>query len=274
VTARSGWSPRVIFFDLDDTLIHEHETDESLMIEVVQRNVPAPPWSPPEIVRAVRAAARARWAQSGEVEYCRRIQTSSIEALYGDYSGNDPHLTALRSFISATDHQASVWIDALRTLGVEDESLGHILAEAFASDRRGRHVPFPDARPALERLAPTYRLGLISNGAPAIQRLKLAGSGVASFFDPSLIVISGDVGIGKPDPAIFASALTWADAVADDAVMVGNSLESDVAGARNAGIRAVWVDRGGETLPPDLVPFQIVRSLDGLFSTGSRGPRL
>jgi putative hydrolase of the HAD superfamily len=264
---RANWLPRVIFFDLDDTLIHEHATDESVIVDVVSRNVAAPSWLPSEIVRAVRDAARARWAQSGETEYCRRIQTSSIEAMYGDYSGDDPHLTALRAFISTTDYRDGVWSDALRALGIEDKSLGHSLSVAFASERSARHIAFSDARPALERLAPMFRLGLITNGAPAIQRLKLTGSGFVSFFDPSLISISGDLGIGKPDPAIFARALSRAEIVADEAVMVGNSLPSDIAGAGNAGIRAVWVDRRGEPLPPDLKPFQIVRSLDGLFST-------
>ena len=276
MTARSAWLPRVIFFDLDDTLIHEHETDESAIFEVFYRYVPTSSWSPSEVVRAVRVAARARWDQSGEVEYCQRIQTSSIEALYGDYSGADPHLGALREFVSATGYRQEVWVDALRALGIDDRSLGHTLSVGFAEERSARHDPFPDARPALERLAPTYRLGLITNGAPAIQRLKLAGSGFLSFFDQSLIFIPGNLGIGKPDPAVFAQALTQAAVVADEALMVGNSLASDIAGARNAGIRSVWVNRTGEALPPDLKPFQIVRTLDQLFSgldDGSEAPR-
>ncbi|HLZ08746.1 MAG TPA: HAD family hydrolase [Chloroflexota bacterium] len=269
--SRSTWRPRVIFFDLDDTLIHETATDDAAIVEVFSRNVSESSWKPSEIVTAVRVAARARWAQSGEGDYCRRIQTSSVEALYGDYAGDDSHLTALRAFVSGTSYREGVWVDVLRTLGIEDISLGNKLAVEFASERRARHVAFPDAGPVLARLAPSYRLGLITNGAPAIQRLKLAGSGFVGFFDPALILISGDLGIGKPDPAIFARALTQAGVVADEAVMVGNSLASDIVGARNSAIRAVWVDRTGEVLPSDLKPFQVIQSLSELLTGWGSG---
>ena len=59
------------------------------------------------------------------------------------------------------------------------------------------------------------------------------------------IVISAEVGAAKPDPAIFASALAVAGARAEEAVHVGDTVEADIAGARAAGLRALYLDRSG-----------------------------
>ena len=56
-------------------------------------------------------------------------------------------------------------------------------------------------------------------------------------------MVSGELGAGKPDAAVFDHALGLLGAEREDAVMVGDSLECDVAGARAAGLGAVWVNR-------------------------------
>ncbi len=256
-----AWRPRVIFFDLDDTLIYEDASDDAAILEVVRRLAPSLAASDATLIAAVRTTARTLWEQSGEIAYCRTIQTSAIEGLYGDYAGADPHLAALRQFIHATGYRQRVWTAALQTLGVDDPALGARLAVAFAERRWTHHVPFPDTHATVERLARQAHLGLITNGAPAIQRAKLAGSGVAEFFAPDLVVISGDLGVGKPDPAIFRVALARAGVSADAALMIGNSLRNDVVGAQNAGIRAIWVDRTGEPLPSNVHPERVVTTL-------------
>ena len=59
------------------------------------------------------------------------------------------------------------------------------------------------------------------------------------------MIISGEFGVAKPDPAIFREALRLGSASADQALHVGDSLEFDVAGASAAGIRSAWVNRRG-----------------------------
>lgn len=88
------------------------------------------------------------------------------------------------------------------------------------------------------------RVGIITNGPAEVQRAKVALLGVAALVD--FIVISGEFGVEKPDPAIFREALRLGDAAADEAVYVGDSAEHDVAGARAAGLAVVWVNRDGE----------------------------
>jgi len=74
-----------------------------------------------------------------------------------------------------------------------------------------------------------------------------SASGLAGYF--SAVVVSGELGAGKPDPAIFRHALREVGCDAEHAVMVGDSLTRDVLGALDAGLRAVWVNRAGRERP-------------------------
>jgi len=58
------------------------------------------------------------------------------------------------------------------------------------------------------------------------------------------VVISGETGIGKPDPASYGRALELLGVAPEHAVMVGDSWERDVQGALAAGLRAVWISDG------------------------------
>ncbi len=82
------------------------------------------------------------------------------------------------------------------------------------------------------------RVGVVSNSLLEEQQDKLRTCALEPFVDE--LVVSGEAGISKPDPAIFRMALERLDGTAQDAVMVGDSWRADIAGARAAGIRAVW----------------------------------
>ncbi len=101
---------------------------------------------------------------------------------------------------------------------------------------------FPGAEAVLAGLREDYRLGLISN---------VDGSGcdyarekyLKDYFDA--VLFSCDIGVVKPNPLIYEAALEELDVKAADAWMVGDSVEADVEGALNAGLKAVLVDRAG-----------------------------
>jgi len=100
----------------------------------------------------------------------------------------------------------------------------------------------------LQTLTPHYRLALVSNfDHAATARRILAEHGVAPFFDP--ILVSEEFGRRKPHPAIFGAALAAVETRAADAVYIGDSVADDVVGARNAGLRAIWVNAKREPLP-------------------------
>ena len=100
----------------------------------------------------------------------------------------------------------------------------------------------PEAKSVLGELQGRYKLVLISNfdHPPHVHRL-LDELALRPFFDA--VVVSGDVGVTKPDPAIFAPALEQTGLVADKALFVGDSPKDDVAGARAAGLRPVLIRR-------------------------------
>jgi putative hydrolase of the HAD superfamily len=103
----------------------------------------------------------------------------------------------------------------------------------------------PDADALLARLSvPAI---VVTNGASEVQRAKLVAAGLENRIAGA--VISGEVGVEKPDPAIFRLALRHAGCSALEAVMVGDHPENDIAGARAAGLDAVMV-RSRWFVPP------------------------
>lgn len=84
--------------------------------------------------------------------------------------------------------------------------------------------------------------------------------GVRSFF--SVVLISEDVGIQKPEARIFQLGLDRLGVAASEAIFVGDNPELDVAGARAAGIRAVWLNCRDEQPPDDVACPEIISSID------------
>lgn len=261
MSRRASPRPSIIIFDLDDTVIHQKATDTAVMNEVARAVGLRFPSD--ALANAVRDAARELWQQSGELPYCQCIGISATEGLAGDFSGDDPHLRALRAFVEEAGYPERVWGTALRGLRVDDRALARALATAYAEARRARNVQFPDALPALQSLAGSARLAMITNGAPRVQRPKIEGSGLAHFFDPA--IVSGEFGRGKPDPAIFEHLLQRVGARADAALMVGDNPRTDILGAQAAGIRAVWINRTGEPCPPEIRPDATIATLAELL---------
>jgi putative hydrolase of the HAD superfamily len=127
----------------------------------------------------------------------------------------------------------------LRELGIVDEGLARALFDVFSSS--ASYKLFDDALPTLDALrAEGYRMGLISNFEKWLEQM-LVDLEVGHHFDPS--VISGIVGIEKPDPAIYELALEKAGVAPEQAIHVGDSPGMDMVPAAEAGIRGVLIDR-------------------------------
>ncbi|ATM24628.1 hypothetical protein SMD44_p10129 (plasmid) [Streptomyces alboflavus] len=108
--------------------------------------------------------------------------------------------------------------------------------------RSAELVPYrPEVCEALGRLnADGWTLGVVTNGSPEAQRLKLDIAGLTSCF--ASVVISGSFGVRKPHPDLFHLALDDLGADASTrAVMVGDMLDTDVAGGIAAGLDTVWI---------------------------------
>ena len=94
----------------------------------------------------------------------------------------------------------------------------------------------------LMELSDSYKLALLSNSWLEAPRQALREQGYGRWFD--VMVCSFDIGVPKPDPRIFEFALDLLGVHANEAVMVGDSLEADIKGALGAGLHAVLVDDG------------------------------
>jgi len=151
-------------------------------------------------------------------------------ARYGTFSETTESVDALREECFA----------AIAAERGRDRALGRALARRFADERDHRDVvPLPGAHEAIGALAEEHELAVVTNGSSEMQNLKLDGIGLADAFET--IVYAGYGVAPKPDPAPFHRALDALDVRPERAVHVGNSLEADVAGARAAGLRSVWV---------------------------------
>jgi len=92
----------------------------------------------------------------------------------------------------------------------------------------------PNALTVLQALSSTVPLALVSNGIASVQHERLARSSIDTYFKS--IIISGDVGISKPDPEIFCLALQQLDLSAGAVLCVGDSPSSDIRGGQRAGL--------------------------------------
>jgi putative hydrolase of the HAD superfamily len=266
---------RAVLFDLDNTLLLEDDaTEEALRqtsdLAARRAHVDARP-----IRDAARNAAETLFRSSEAFPYADAMGIWWGEALWGDFAGDQDGaagsvtgpggslsgLAALRAF--GPGFRRAVWHRALAAAAISDDALVGELAAAYPAFRRALRPIDPAAEAVLEDLGRDHRLALVTNGAPDVQREKLAPTTLARHF--TAIVISAEIGIGKPDPGIFRAALEALDVASPDAVMVGDSLERDVAGARRAGVRSVWLDRtGGSGATGPIVPDARIRSLGEL----------
>ena len=257
---------RAILIDLDNTLLLEDEATERALQqtgELAGRRAGA---DPAIIVAAAREAATSLFGASPVFPHADEMGIWWGEALWGDFIGDQTGLAELRSF--APRFRRAVWTRALSATALGDDALVQELAAAFARFRRASRPIVPDAETVLDDLRRDHRLGLVTNGAPDVQREKIARTALAAHFDA--IVISVEVGAGKPDPRIFHAALDALGVASTDAVMVGDSLERDVAGARRAGLRTIWIDRSGAAAAGPIAPDARIRSLSELRDAVTR----
>ena len=156
------------------------------------------------------------------------------------------------------------WPEFLRRQGVDDEALIAEAHEVFRQEWFERMALAEDAAPTLAALRSRYKLGLITNGPSAIQRAKIERFGLANYFDE--LIVSAEVGVAKPDPAIFRLALERLGVAPAEALFVGDSPEYDLRGAMAAGVPFVWMNPGAEQLPEGVArPLATIGRLEELL---------
>lgn len=134
------------------------------------------------------------------------------------------------------------------------------VARAYEENLSQGHYFLPGAEEALKSLSKKYKLYLASNGTARVQAGRLKSAGIIPYFQE--IFVSEEMGYNKPDPAYFDACFARIPGFRKDrAMMVGDSLTSDILGGIQAGIATCWVNPHHKTgsIHPDFEIESIVQ---------------
>jgi putative hydrolase of the HAD superfamily len=151
--------------------------------------------------------------------------------------------------------------DTLADFGIESPALVKSISDEFIIRTPRKTNLIEGAEPLLNSLFKRYHLAIITNGFKEAQYVKLAASGLETYF--SEVYISEEVGHIKPDPLLFRHAMFHSGAEQSaHCMMIGDTYETDVYGALCAGMHAVHFYPGHGTPHPH--PVITIRSLADL----------
>jgi putative hydrolase of the HAD superfamily len=249
-----------LIFDLDDTLLVGDPSAVDSFMDVCGQAEKCYALKAEKLYPAIRENARRLWRNSPMREFCVSLGLSSWEGLCSTFEGDYPGFRPLRQWASCYRFEA--WNVALEDCGVSDPALAWQLAESFVQGRR-RHISlFADAMRCLEELSKSHPMALVTNGAPDLQHDKIDATCIRSFF--KAVVVSGELGYGKPDRRIFETVAGRLGADLRSTWMIGDSLQRDVLGAKALGMKTAWVNRGSEPTNGSITPTIEVSNLDQL----------
>jgi putative hydrolase of the HAD superfamily len=195
---------RAVCLDIDDTLIDFTATARQALCDLIGRD---DMW--------------ACWQRTTDEHVARVVA--------GDLSYEQMHQERTKAFFAD--------LGAL----LDDELVADL--ELLRSTRlRASWRLYDDTLPCLDWLrAAGVRLAAVTNASGSHQRAKLDRLGIGRFFDT--VVIAGELGAAKPDPVIFHTACARLGVPVEATMHVGDLLEADALGARDAGLHGVWLDR-------------------------------
>ncbi len=214
-----------VLFDLDHTLLDSDESEAEAFAHTM-RFAGVTDYGP--LLDTYRRINLAMWAQ--------------VEA--GTMSANEVRAKRFESF------NQLVGIDA------DPVAMGDLFVDGLGSFGE----LYPGAFEMLEAVGATAVLGLVTNGISDVQRARVARLGIERFFDA--IVISSEVATAKPGSAIFDIAFErLGRPERSSAVMVGDSLTSDMAGGYRYGIATCWYNPRGDDLAVDFELDHVIAEL-------------
>jgi len=193
----------------------------------------------------------------------------TLQELYEIYKLRELGLLSASEFIQRyTENNHSLWAqyhlgliskELLRAerfrktfieLGVHPEKVPHQFEEDYVKISPTKTNLFEGAEKVLAYLQKKYTLHIISNGFRETTLTKMDLSGLNPYF--SNVIISEEVGVNKPDKAVFQYALNKANASLEESIMIGDSLEADIYGAMNFGMKAIFFNPLNKEKPADV----------------------
>lgn len=252
-----------MLFDLDDTLLWDDRSVKEAFQATCEYAHEVTGVDPQALEESVRTEARAIYEAFEAFPFTKMIGINPFEGLWARFAeGEQAEFRQLEKFVPSYRTQA--WTKGLAALGIDNPELGAKLGEKFPAERRKRPIVYKETFELLDLLKGKYKLLLLTNGSPDLQREKLTGvPQLAPYFDH--IIISGEFGKGKPDESIFRHALASLELEVDDCVMVGDKLTTDILGANTVGMTSVWINRHGIDRNDDIIPTHTITNLHELI---------
>ena len=147
----------------------------------------------------------------------------------------------------------------LRIAGVENEQLAKQLGEDFLHRTTMQTQLVEGAIELLDYLKNKYTLSIVSNGFVEVQYIKLRRSGLLPYF--THIFLSEEIGYQKPDIRFFQAVLTKIDAKNTECLLIGDNLQTDIQGAKNANIDAILYQKNDSSDANSSDIYHVVNSL-------------
>lgn len=252
---------KAIIFDLDDTLLNDKRSIQAAFTATCQLAAETYPIVPDELEEKVREEAKEIYASYSTYDFTKKIGINPFEGLWGTFDDKGKGFEALHKI--AEEYQFHSWKKGLQALGIDDEKLAKKLASSFPVFRKQYPFVYEDTFPVLERLKEQYQLLLLTNGSPSLQNTKLnLTPRLKDYFE--VIVISGDFGHGKPDPSIFHHILEQAGITKEEAIMVGDNLNTDILGSNRIGMKNIWINHQ-QTKREEVQPTYEIKELKELI---------
>lgn len=216
---------QAVLFDLDDTL-HDDTTAFQSAAEEVAHEVAAE--------HDIDAAA------------LKSAYVAEAEGFWKRLSADQ-----LRTRLSKV--RVQLWLNALRTVGLDDAGLAERSADSYHLYRKKHLQLFPGALDLLQKLhARGIKLGILTNGIAETHHEKIKLLELAERFDA--IFLADEVGMVKPDPLLFAHACRELHSPPSASAMVGDRYDRDISGALEAGLYTIWINVRNETVPAGARP--------------------
>ena len=217
-----------LFLDLDDTILDFHKA-ERLAISRTFRSFGLEPTE--QVLERYHVINRLHWERLERGELTRdQVLTGRFQMLFEE-------------------------------LGIPAQP--QAIAKGYEHNLGLGHYFLPGAKEALDTLRGRYRLFLASNGTASVQHSRLTSAGLYPYFEE--VFVSQALGANKPSRAFFdACAARIPGYDPRKALMVGDSLTSDILGGINAGMKTCWVCPRGTQGRPDIVPDYRIEALSQL----------
>ena len=217
-----------LFLDLDDTILDFHKA-ERLAISRTFRSFGLEPTD--QVLERYHVINRQHWERLERGELTRdQVLTGRFQMLFEE-------------------------------LGIPAQP--QAIAKGYEHNLGLGHYFLPGAKEALDALRGKYRLFLASNGTASVQHSRLTSAGLYPYFEE--VFVSQALGANKPSRAFFdACAARIPGYDPRKALMVGDSLTSDILGGINAGMKTCWVCPRGAQGRPDIVPDYRIEALSQL----------